>query len=107
MAFTWNRPNSSDQTVALATAAVSAAAGGEPGVTEADREQLGSLLVGFYTYLKTNAPSFPELAPAVQEMHSAVAAYHSGQSQDPFGPIKKVHASIAAQRRNNPSIPKP
>lgn len=105
MAFNWNRQSQSDAALNLADATSISAL--QSGVTDEQRAQVASLLVEFYTYLKSNAPSHPGLASAVQQMHSAVAAYQSGQSEDPYGPIKRVYAAIEAERQIDPSIPQP
>ena len=105
MGFSWSRQGTA-ATVDPAAAVLSPASA-RPGLTEEQRAKLGSLLVEFYGYLKTNAPAHPGLAAAVQEMHSAVAAYQSGQAEDPYGPIKRVLHAIESARLTDPSIPRP
>jgi hypothetical protein len=104
MAFTWNRTITAS-VVDPAGAAITASP--LPDATEEQRKKLGPLLVDIYSYLKVNAPAHPALAPAIEAMHSAVAAYQSRQPGDPFAPIRNVLAVIEAQRSNDPSIPQP
>ena len=75
--------------------------------TSAQREQIADLLRKLFAYLRDNAPAHQGLATAITEMHSAVAAYQSGQTENPFGPIQKVLQAIETQRKLDPTVPKP
>ena len=108
MAFEWNRT----------VVAASAGPGGSavPGVptppnraepSEEVRRKVAQLLVDFERYLSANAPVHQDLAPAIAEMQTAVAAYVSRQPGDPFAPIKQVLATIETVRLTDPSIPAP
>jgi hypothetical protein len=98
MTFTWVKP--SDE---LATFASQPAAN----VPDGQREKVGELLIKAFDYLQKNALTHLSLATAIEEMHSAVAAYDSRQTQDPFGPLQRVVRAIEAQRRIDSSIPRP
>lgn len=106
MAFNWNRQGTGAAVDPAAAVAPGSSAPPE-GLTEEQRTQLASLLVGFYTFLKTNAPSHFGLSSAVAELHTAVAAYQSGQSEDPFGPVRSVLAAVETARRSDRGIPQP
>ncbi|GAB7189451.1 hypothetical protein NUM3379_01570 [Kineococcus sp. NUM-3379] len=86
-------------------------AGDAPGTTAgADDERYakaGRLLEKCYVYLRDNAEKHPRLEAAITEMHSAVAAYASRQAADPLDLVRRVVATIEAQRRADPSIPQP
>lgn len=75
--------------------------------TDARREQVRDVLEKLFVYLRDNAPSHPGLATAIREMHSAVAGYQSGSSENPFGPVRKVLQAIEQQRKLDPSLPQP
>lgn len=102
MTFTWIRD--ADQPFRPLAAGNAPAA---VGLSAEQRTKLATLLSQTFSYLRENAPAHPGLAAAIAEMHSAVAAYQAGESQDPFGPLRRVFSAIEAQRRLDPSIPKP
>lgn len=70
------------------------------------RQREGELLKRLAVYLKAHAETHLGLAPAITEMHSAVAAYHARMSR-PYSSIRKVLAVIDAERKADPALPEP
>lgn len=76
-------------------------------LSDDQRRHVKSLMEMAIRYLGDNAPAHPGLASAIEEMTSAVAAFRAGQTNDPYYPFRRVVQAIEAQRRTDPSIPKP
>lgn len=112
MSFSWNRnaavrPNSLIAPRGDTVMPFGAGPGAPAAPSNAQRASVARFLVGLWEYLKENAPRHPQLAGALQEMQSAVAAYQADSSPDPWAPVKRVMQAIEVERQSNPSIPQP
>ncbi len=98
MVFTWVR----DADPQLETASAAA------GAVEDERlRRAGAVLPKVYAYLRQHAPDHPDLAPAIEETTSAVAAYQAGRPDDVQAALRRALLAIDAARRADPGIPPP
>lgn len=103
MEYTFNRGDGAAVMTPLSVVPLDAG----PAAFAADprRERAGEMLVQLFTFLEDNAEQHPALMSVGPVLSSAVAAWRSGQSRDPYDGVRKVLQAVHAVRATDPSIP--